>query len=229
MGKINIREHPKYKRVYVSGALDKPKLYTINFAPGRKVYGERLIEQDGIEYREWDPYRSKIAAILLNNPINDYFSSVKSCLYLGAASGTTISHLSDIMAEGYIYAVEFAERSIRQLVQNMVDRPNVIPILGDARHPDDYSKSIFSKVDLLYQDVAQPNQSGIAIANADYYLEEGGIIILAVKSQSIDSLDKPEKVFKKEEQGLINAGYDIIETLNIHRYAAEHAVLIAKK
>jgi len=229
MSSVEIRSHPKFYSVYISGAPENLRLYSKNLVPGNKVYGERLINFKGIEYREWDPFRSKLAALILENPINDFLKNELKCLYLGASSGTTISHLSDICVDGIIYGVEFAERSIRQLIQNVSKRSNIIPILGDARHPESYVNSIFTDVDLIYQDVAQPNQAEIAIANADYYLNDKGILVIVVKSQSIDSVAKPEKVYKEEMTRIESAGYSIIETINIHKYAADHLVIIARK
>ena len=226
---VTIRPHPKYKNVWISGIGNTLKLYTINLIPGMKVYGERLIDFKGIEYREWDPYRSKLAALILENPEVDILANLNSCLYLGASSGTTISHLSDLIPDGMIFGVEFAERSIRQLIQNMVKRQNVIPILGDANFPEEYANSIFKKVDLVYQDVAQPNQAEIAIKNCDYYLKNKGYLVLAIKSQSIDSVKKSEKVYSQEKKILENGSFNIIESVNIHKYAANHLIIIAKK
>ena len=110
MNEIEIREHPKYFNVYVSGPPDNLKLYTKNLIPSSNVYGEKFIIFRNMEYREWDPYRSKLAAILLKNPSINIFEKDLNCLYLGASSGTTISHLSDIIIEGVIYGVEFAPR-----------------------------------------------------------------------------------------------------------------------
>lgn len=229
MAKIEIRSHPKFYNVYISGPQGKLKLYTMNIDKGNKVYGERLVLYKQIEYREWDPYRSKLAALLLQNPTSKLFSKDLNCLYLGASSGTTISHLSDIADEGIIYGVEFAERSIRQLIQNTSRRKNVIPILDDARHPENYAKSIFSNIDLIYQDVSQPNQAEIAIRNSNFYLKDNGLLILAIKSQSIDSIQKSEQIYTQEKNLLDQAGYNIIESINIHKYAANHLVLIVKK
>jgi len=41
------------------------KLYTRNSAPGHSVYGERLVQFEGSEYREWSVTRSKLAAYIL--------------------------------------------------------------------------------------------------------------------------------------------------------------------
>lgn len=229
MSKIELRNHPKIYNVFISGPKGKLKLYTRNLDKGNRIYGEKLVLYKGIEYREWDPYRSKLAALLLENPISNFLSEDINCLYLGASSGTTVSHLSDIAKSGVIYSVEFAERSIRQLIQNTSRRKNIIPILDDARYPQNYAKSIFSSIDLIYQDVSQPNQAEIALTNCNYYLKENGLLILAIKSQSIDSIQKSEIVYAQEKKVLEKAGYNILESINIHKYAANHIVLIVKR
>lgn len=228
MNSIEIRKHPKFTKVFTSGPPENLKLYTENLVPGYRVYGEKLITHKDIEYREWDPYRSKLAALIMEKLNFNFFSNKLRCLYLGASSGTTISHLSDIASEGILYGVEFAERSIRQLIQNTSNRKNIIPIIADANLPESYAKSIFSDIDIIYQDVAQPNQAEIAVINCKYYLKSGGILILAIKSQSIDSIQKSEKIYAQEKKVLESAGYDVMESVNIHRYAANHIVLLAK-
>ena len=145
MARIEIRNHPKFQNVFISGPPGKLKLYTKNLIFGKRVYGERLLNFNGVEYREWDPYRSKVAAIILENPISSFFTENLKCLYLGASSGTTISHLSDMLQNGIIFGVEFSERSLRQMIQNTSERQNVIPILGDARFPESFAKFIFSE------------------------------------------------------------------------------------
>ncbi len=229
MYEIEIRNHPKFNNIFISGSQEKLKLYSKNLAVGTRVYGERLLNFNGLEYREWDPFRSKLAALLLKNPITNCLSENFKCLYLGASSGTTISHLSDILQSGIIYGVELSERSIRQLIQNTLNRKNIIPILGDARFPESYARYIFTKIDLIYQDVSQPRQSEIAIANCNYYLKDDGLLILAIKSQSIDSIQKSEYIYAQEKTILEKAGYMILESINIHKYAANHNILIVRK
>jgi len=229
LSNVNIRTHPKYSNVYISGPPHNLKLYSKNLVPGNKVYGEKLITFKGEEYREWDPYRSKLAAMILEKPSVDFLSNELKCLYLGASSGTTISHLSDIVYDGIIYGVEFAERSMRQLIQNTNNRKNIVPILGDANFPEKYANSVFTNIDLVYQDIAQPNQAQIAIANCSYYLKDKGTLILAIKSQSIDSVQKPEKIYIQEKKILEKAGYKISESFNIHKFAANHIILIVHK
>jgi fibrillarin-like pre-rRNA processing protein len=229
MTNIEIREHPKFRNVYVSGSPEKLKLYTKNLVSGETVYGERLINYKGMEYREWDPFHSKLAALILENPITNFLNKDIRCLYLGASTGTTVSHLSDILDNGIIYAIEFAERSMRQLIQNTSKRSNIIPILGDAREPPSYSNSIFTDINLIYQDVSQPNQAEIAIINANYYLNKDGLIILAIKSQSIDSVSKSEKIYRDEKNTLENYGFKVLDNVNIHKYAANHVIFVVEK
>ncbi|MFX1496821.1 MAG: fibrillarin-like rRNA/tRNA 2'-O-methyltransferase [Promethearchaeota archaeon] len=228
MSDIEIRNHPRFANVYISGQPNSLKLYTKNLIPGNRIYGERLISYKGAEYREWDPFRSKLAAFLLENPSIDLFKNDLKCLYLGASSGTTISHLSDILDKGIVFGVEVAPRSMRQLIQNTSNRKNLVPILGDANFPEKYAKSIFSEIDLIYQDVAQPNQAEIAISNCRYYLKEGGYLIMAIKSQSISSVQKSEKIYAREQEILEKADYKVISKVNIHKYAANHIILILK-
>lgn len=229
MSKTEIRNHPKFYNVFISGVQERLKLYTKNLDLGKRIYGERLYTYKGTEFREWDPFRSKLAALILENPITNFLSENIKCLYLGASSGTTISHLSDVINTGIIYGVEFAERSMRQLIQNISNRKNIIPILGDARFPDNYAKYIFTHVDLIYQDVAQPQQAEIALKNCNYYLKDDGILILVIKSQSIDSIQKSEITYAQEKRVLEKAGYKILESINIHKHASNHIILLAKK
>ncbi|MBY9009383.1 MAG: fibrillarin-like rRNA/tRNA 2'-O-methyltransferase [Candidatus Lokiarchaeota archaeon] len=224
-----MRAHPKFSNVYISGVPNNLKLYSKNLIPGNQVYGERLISFKGEEYREWDPFRSKLAAMILEKPSLEFLTKDLNCLYLGASSGTTISHLSDIVYDGIIYGVEFAERSMRQLIQNSDKRMNIVPILRDANFPESYAKSIFTPIDLVYQDIAQPNQAQIAIENCNYYLKNNGFLILAIKSQSIDSVQKSEKIYIQERKTLEKAGYVVIDSINIHKYAANHIILTIQK
>ena len=135
-------------------------LATRNLTPGIKVYGEKLLEVEGVEYRSWTPYRSKLAAAILKGLERIPVKPVDRVLYLGVASGTTCSHISDIVGpKGHIWGVDFAPRSMRDLVNNVArHRGNVSPILGDARLPDSYATTV-PMVDGIYADVAQPDQA----------------------------------------------------------------------
>ena len=121
-------------------------------------------------------------------------------LYLGAASGTSVSHVADIVGPtGIVFAVEFSHRSGRDLINMATHRTNVIPIIEDARHPLRY-RMLVSMVDVIFADVAQPDQARIVGLNAHLYLKVGGGVVVSVKANCIDSTAAPEAVFAREVQ-----------------------------
>lgn len=208
---------------------DRKTLATRNFMPGISVYGERLIEEEGEEYRLWDPKRSKLGGMALKNfeiPIT-YDSTV---LYLGAASGTTVSHVSDILRDGLVYAVEFSPRTMRDLIQLCDQRPNIIPILADANKPQSYAH-IVEKADVIFQDVAQPNQAEIAAINSKYFLEEHGHLMLSIKSRSIDTTASPKKIFKDEVRKLesgFDVEFEVLQRKELGPFHEDHLGLVAQ-
>lgn len=191
---------------------DKKHLATKNLDSGKTVYGEKLITVEGVEYRTWDPRRSKLGAMVLKK-FNTPLKEDSKVLYLGAASGTTVSHVSDIVSEGAVYAVEFAPRSMRDLIGLASRRKNIHPILADAGKPDSYSHLV-EPVDLIFQDVAQPNQAEIAARNAVRFLKRDGYLLLSIKARSIDTVAKPKEVFKAEVKKLEQAFEPRFEILN---------------
>lgn len=173
------------------------------------VYGERI--QNG--YRLWDPYRSKLAALILKGKGQALSLRMDSkILYLGAATGTTVSHLADIVSEGLVYAVEFSARSMRDLIRLCERRTNIIPILADAAKPEDYAP-LLEPVDLIYQDVAQRNQAQIASLNCARYLRPGGGLCLLLKSRSVDTTASPRAVLQSELKKLIRLELMVINDL----------------
>ena len=136
---VNVKPHPQFSAIYQVTLEDgAQRLATRNLTPGRNVYGERLLRHEGVEYRVWDAFRSKLAAAILKNLKTVPIKPSHRVLYLGAASGTTASHVSDIVGEkGYVYCVEFAPRALRELVNNVCAYSlNMSPILEDARFPE---------------------------------------------------------------------------------------------
>lgn len=112
----------KFPGVFIAKSKEDA-LVTKSLVPGESVYNEKRIpvtdENSGekIEYRVWNAYRSKLAATILGGVDNFDIQPGARVLYLGAASGTTVSHVSDIVGpEGIVYAVEFSYRSGRDLV-----------------------------------------------------------------------------------------------------------------
>ena len=226
-----VKPHPRFTAVYQVTLEDgAQRLATKNMTPARNVYGERLIEDNGVEYRLWDPFRSKLAAAILKNLKSVPIKPGHKVLYLGAASGTTASHVSDLVGEkGHVYCVEFAARSIRELVNNVCAfRPNMSPILEDARFPEKYAMFINGKVDDIYCDIAQPEQAKVLANNADFYLKESGWMMLAVKAQSIDVTKEPSEVYRQEAKVLENRGFCIEEIVHLEPYDKAHAMIVAK-
>ena len=208
---------------------DKKQLATKNLDPGRIVYGEKLIPVEGIEYRTWDPRRSKLGAMILKK-FNIPIKEDSKVLYLGAASGTTVSHVSDIVSEGAVYAVEFAPRSMRDLIRLASRRKNIYPILADAGKPDSYSHLV-EPVNLIFQDVAQPNQAEIAARNAARFLKKDGNLMLSIKARSIDTAANPKEVFKAEVKKLEQAfepKFEILNAKELKPYHEDHLGILAK-
>ncbi|WNY25709.1 fibrillarin-like rRNA/tRNA 2'-O-methyltransferase [Methanolapillus millepedarum] len=212
----------------------KFNLLTKNASPGYSVYGEKIyLNDDGSELRVWDPKRSKLGALYYKRA-NVPIVPDSKILYLGAASGTTVSHVSDIlgMGNGIVYAVEFSDRPMRDLVLLAERRKNMIPVLADASRPELYVPAV-GPVDLIFQDIAQANQAEIACKNAKYFLKEGEHLILSIKARSIDVVENPKKVFKDEirklEKNDWGASFRILKTFDLAPYHADHLGVIAVK
>ena len=175
------------------------KLATENLIPKNQVYNEKLVKIKGTEYRIWNPFRSKLAATIMNGLRDFPFMQKSSVLYLGVSTGTTISHISDIVGQnGIIFGIEHTSRVARDFLDRVASyRKNIIPIIQDARKPQEYF-SVFKKVDVVYVDIAQPDQTDIAINNCKMYLKSNGYLFLVIKTRSIDVTKDPKKVISNE-------------------------------
>lgn len=228
---VEVEEHERFRGVYwVIFEDGTRKLATRNLAPGRSVYGEKLIKVEGVEYRLWDPYRSKLAASILKGLEIVPIGPGDKVLYLGAASGTTASHVSDIVGpEGHVFCVEFAPRVIQDLVNNVCAyRPNMSPILADARLPYLYAH-VVSEVDAIYCDIAQPEQAKVLSDNADLFLKDDGWIMLAIKARSIDVTKKPSELYRREMDVLEARGFDIRDKVHLEPFDKDHAMVVAQR
>lgn len=205
----------------------KEHIATINLLKGVTLYGEKLISRDGNEYRTWDPFRSKLAAAYIKG-LHFEFSNVGNVLYLGASTGTTVSHLSDIVGQsGKIFAVESSTRVARELISNVSSkRTNVIPIIEDARKPRSYF-SIYDKMDLVYCDIAQPDQTTIAIDNCKIYLKEAKPMLLVIKTRSIDVTMSPKNVISQEIKKLESNSFEIKQKIDLEPFDKDHAMIKA--
>ena len=227
---VEVEPHPHFPGIYWATLQDGSKgLCTQNLAPGRSVYGERLTRYRGVEYRAWDPFRSKLAAAILKGLKKVPIQPKHRVLYLGAASGTTASHVSDIIGEeSHVYCVEFAPRAIRELVNNVCAfRPNMSPILADARFPERYALLV-EKVDDIYCDIAQPQQAKVLADNADLFLKSGGWIMLAIKARSIDVTKAPSEIYQQEMNILKTRGFRIEEVVHLEPYDKAHTMITAQ-
>lgn len=198
------------------------KLFTENAATGEKVYGEQLINEGNEEFREWNPHRSKAGAAVKKG-IDLEISPDSTVLYLGAASGTTVSHFSDILTEGFVIGVEYSDTVARKLVKLAEKRENIAPILADARKTEEYS-DLVGKVDLVFQDISQRDQAEIFLKNCREFLKDGGVALIAVKARSISSTDDLDSIFsdvrKKLKQEL-----EIVEETRLEPFEKEHLFL----
>jgi fibrillarin-like pre-rRNA processing protein len=204
----------------------KTRLVTKNLTPNKQVYGEKLITVDGIEYRLWSHHRSKLAGMIekgMNLPLKED----SRILYLGAASGTTASHVSDIVAKGRVFAVEFSPRIMRDLIDVCSQRSNMVPVFADAGQPGSY-KAIVGSVDVIYQDVAQPNQAEIALVNAREFLKEGGYLVMVIKARSVDSTVNPKRVYEQELDKLVEE-FNLLDKKVLKPYHPDHLAVIAQQ
>ena len=201
-------------------------LATENLVPGNQVYNEKLILKKGVEYRTWDAFRSKLAAAIMNNLEDFPFKDKSKVLYLGASTGTTVSHISDIVGpQGKVFAVEHASRVARDLLDRVASyRSNITPIIQDARQPKDYF-SMYGKVDIVYCDIAQPDQTDIAISNCKLYLKEEGYLFLVIKTRSIDVTKSPKRIIEEQIKKL-EKNFDVLQTIDLKPYDKDHAMVI---
>ena len=211
----------------IEGVFEKNgKIFTENLegCRGIRVYNEKLVLYNNREYRSWNPYRSKLAAVILKGYKKINITSKSQILYLGASTGTTVSHISDIAKNGIIYAVENSPFSVKKLLLLCSKRKNVVPLLSDARHFEKYS-AIVSKVDILYQDISQRDQAEIFTSNIKRYLKKKGQAIIMVKARSINVSLKPKQVFEDIINKFIDYGFTIEKLINISQYEKDHAAI----
>jgi fibrillarin-like pre-rRNA processing protein len=213
----------KWEGVYSEG----PWLLTLNLVPGATVYGEGLVRSGDVEFRRWDANRSKLAAYLKCGGHRWGFREETSVLYLGAGSGTTVSHVSDICRRGTITAIEVSSRSFRNLLSLAEARANLVPVLGDATKPESYASHV-GVVDILYQDVAQRDQERIFLKNLPL-VRPGGFGYLMIKARSHDVAAVPMRVFDAAKRTLAAAGLKPVDFRILAPFQEDHAALVVQK
>ncbi|WP_424357400.1 fibrillarin-like rRNA/tRNA 2'-O-methyltransferase [Methanocella sp. MCL-LM] len=182
-------------------------------------------EFEGTYYRPWSPVTSKLSSMLIKG-MKIPLGRSSRVLYLGAASGTTVTHVSDIVSDGVVFAVEFAARPARDLLTAIEPRTNVIPIIADARYPEKYPPFI-DRVDFIYQDVAQPDQASIAMANAEKYLSKGGHVVVAIKARSISITEDTETIFRREVDTL-SRKFEVLQTVSLEPLHKDHLAVLCR-
>jgi fibrillarin-like pre-rRNA processing protein len=177
------RESPRLVR---REGTERTDLWTETVGVPPSVYGERWMEADGRNFRLFEPGRSKLAAAIARGWTGDLPKAGERWLYLGAASGTTASHVADLVGPGgRVYAVEKSVRPFARLYALSARWPNLFPILADARAPRTYS-DLVPNVNGLYADIAQPDQLTIVQRNAELFLQgEGSPLLVALKTASM--------------------------------------------
>ncbi len=207
---------------------DGRRIYTKSILPGKKHFEERISTEKGEEYREFDPTRSKLAAMIMKGCTNAGIRKGDVILYLGVSHGYTASFISDMIEEkGLIFGIDPAPRVIRDLVFLSEQRKNIVPLLADANHPEEYVERV-SGADIVYQDIAQKNQAEIFIKNCKLFLKKGGYGLLAVKARSIDIKRKNKDIFI-EIRTQLEKEFTVIDYKILEPFQGDHCMIIVKK
>lgn len=106
-------------------------------------------------------------------------------------------------------------------------RPNIVPIIADARKPAEY-RMLVSMVDTIFADVAQPDQSRIVAINAQLFLKNEGGVVISVKASCIDSTAAPEAIYASEVDFMRKNFIKPKEQISLDPFHRDHAVIIGK-
>lgn len=189
------------------------------------VYGERWREFDGHAFRSFEPGRSKLAAALVRDWQGGVPASGERWLYLGAASGTTASHVADLVGPtGRVYALEKSPRPFARLLRLSDRWPNLLPILSDARSPESYF-DLVPAVDGVYVDIAQADQVDIARRNAEVYLSHPGApLVLALKTASMGR-SRPPAAFLEQAESELERGFELDTSVRLDPFHRAHYLI----
>ncbi|MBI5228851.1 fibrillarin-like rRNA/tRNA 2'-O-methyltransferase [Candidatus Micrarchaeota archaeon] len=188
-------------------------------------FGEKI--RDG-KLRVWEPYRSKLCAAIARGLKTMPIKPGSSVLYLGAANGYTASFVSDLVgSKGGVYCVEISPIAMKDLLRVCEKRENMIPILADARKPESYERYVGGKVDVIFEDVADPDQAEIMLCNAKL-LKKCGKGLIAVKARCIDSVEEPTKVYKEVERKFQTI-FKILERIDLAPFEKDHLFIVLER
>jgi len=203
------------------------RLAVENPVQGYRPFDEEILKTKKGEFRIWNPYRSKAAAAIVKGIKEFPVKEGSKVCYLGAAHGYTPSFFSAIVGkDGMLYAIEFSERCFNELLPLCSKYKNITPILADARTPELYSW--IEKVDVVYCDISQPDETEIAIRNCKMFLKPKGYLLLAIKSRSIDITRTPKEVYQSEIKKLKESGFNIVDWKILDPYERAHGFVVAK-
>ncbi len=195
------------------------------------VYGEVVrTDESGARWRRWDPHRSKLAAALQGGALTKDWEDLLDgapVVYLGAASGTTVSHVADLAAPKAVFAVELASRPFQELIVKLGAWANVFPVLADAREPGTY-EGLVGKAQAIIQDVATSDQVAVLEANARALLPRAAPSLLFVKARSIDSSAEPARVFARARDELVGAGFTIRDERGLEPFDKDHRAFLVR-
>ncbi|MBI2148494.1 fibrillarin-like rRNA/tRNA 2'-O-methyltransferase [Candidatus Woesearchaeota archaeon] len=202
-------------------------LVTKNLTGGKKFFDEKLIQENNNEYREINPFRSKLAAATIKKISTTAIKEGDKILYLGASHGYTPSYISDIIGnKGIIFCIDFAPRVVRDLLFICEERENMMPILADANKPEIYKNRI-TQVDIIYQDIAQKNQVEILLKNLEF-LKPKGYALIAIKARSIDVTKSPQKIYREVEEQL-KQKLKVIDKKELDPLQKDHCFFVCQK
>ncbi len=212
-------------RLFVRDAGDHEEWWTETVGRLPPVYGERWAATGPKNLRSFDPSRSKLAAGLARGWDGPLPRPGETWLYLGAASGTTASHVADLVGpSGTVFAVEKSPRPFSRLLEVAARWPNLLPVLEDAREPENYA-DLLAPVDGIYADVAQPDQVGILVRNAEFYLgEERGAFLLALKTPSLGRQRGPSAHLDAAED-VLGGSFELSEPVRLEPFHRGHFLL----
>ncbi len=224
---MTIQEN-RLKGIFTEKKGKKIIFLTKNLTPGKTVYGESTYRAGKDEYREWVHTRSKLGAALAKKVTQLGIYPGSKVLYLGASTGTTASHVSDVVGnDGFVFALDFAPRTTRNLMYLCELRKNMSPIIADAKHPERYAGQV-TIVDCVFQDIAQRDQAEIFMKNCDAFLKKDGFGVLAVKARSVDVAKKPKQVFQ-QVRAYLESRMIIVDYKELDPFEKDHCIFVCKK
>ena len=207
---------------------NEKKLATLSNVSTNQDYEENLVEMNGKQYSIWNPYMSKLAAAIINGM--EIFPILKKTkiLYLDPTSEKTIKHISDIVGiNGKIFVVRDVMKNSKNFLEQIVkNRSNIFTIIPDKTNPARLT-GMTETVDVIYIDIAEHNQTEIAIQNCKNHLRIGGFLMLIVPTKNIDFANNNSKK-NQEERKKLQTSFDIIQEINLTDFFKEYSMVIAK-